>query len=199
MSHGLLLLLSSVRASGKLNVMFSTRVFEKGGDFSISQDNMIYSPFDTYVGIKLPEEKDGSEYFEVDKKHSFSVATVDLVGNPVSVSKLEVEIYKIDWSWWYAHSDGNSPSYIQADYNNLIFSKTIDSKGGNASFDFEIAYPMWGNYYVKVLDPKSGHSCGTKFYMDWPSWYSREDRNYTPEFEGVLGSNELYFSASSMP
>jgi len=165
------------RAPGKLKVTFLTRVFEKGGDFSILQDNMIYSPFEAYIGVKLPENDKGSSYLEVDKKHRFNVATVDPQGNPISINNLQVEIYKIDWSWWYANSGGNSSNYIQSDYSNRVYSKTINSKNGLASFDFEIAYPMWGNYYVKVYDPKSGHSCGTKFYMDWPSWYSREDRN----------------------
>jgi len=167
----------SKRAPGKLKVTFLTRITEKGGDFSISQDNMIYSPFDTYVGIKLPDDKGSSGYMEVDKSHRFNIATVDAKGNPVSVSKLQVEIYKISWSWWYGHRNGNSPDYIQSDFSNLVYSSTISSKNGKASFDFEISYPMWGNYYVKVFDQGSGHSCGTRFYMDWPSWYSREDRS----------------------
>lgn len=167
----------SKRAPGKLKVTFLTRVFEKGGDFSISQDNMVYSPFNAYVGLKLPDDKGGSGYLEVDEPHRFDVATVDAEGNPVSAGNLKVEIYKLDWSWWYGNNGGNSPGYIQADYSNRVYSKTIASKNGKASFDFEISYPMWGYYYVKVFDPKSGHSCGTKFYMDWPSWYSREDRS----------------------
>ena len=167
----------SKRAPGKLKVTFLTRVTEKGGDFSISQDNMIYSPFDTYVGIKLPDDKGRTGYLEVDKPHRFNVATVDAKGDPVSVSNLQVEIYKISWSWWYGHRNGSSPGYIQSDYSNRVYSNIITSKKGKASFDFEISYPMWGNYYVKVFDPGSGHSCGIRFYMDWPSWYSREDRS----------------------
>ena len=167
---------SSKRAPGKLKVTFFTKVFEKGGDFSVSQDYMMYSPFNSYVGIQVPKDKNGSDYLEVDEKHTFDIATVNSDGNPVSIDNLEVEIYKISWSWWYANRNRSTPGYIQADYNNRVYSKTISSKNGKASFDFEISYPMWGNYYVKVSDPESGHSCGTKFYMDWPSSYSRKDR-----------------------
>ncbi|NQU34642.1 MAG: hypothetical protein HQ521_15540 [Bacteroidetes bacterium] len=167
----------SKRAPGKLKVTFLTRVFEKGGDFSISQDNMIYSPFSTYVGLQLPKNDNGSSYMEVDKLHRFKVATVDKDGLPISVNNLEVEIYKTNWSWWYGYGDGYSPRYMSSRYSDLVSSQRINTKDGEGYFDFEITYPMWGYYYVKVLDPESGHSCGSKFYMDWPSWYSRNNRS----------------------
>ena len=167
----------SKRAPGKLKVTFLTRVFEKGGDFSISQDNMIYSPFNSYVGIQIPKNDNGSGYLEVDKSHRFKVATVDEDGNPISVEKLEVEIYKTNWSWWYGYNDGYSSSYMSSQYSDLVSTQRINTKNGEGWFDFEISYPMWGYYYVRVLDNQSGHSCGSKFYLDWSSWYSRDNRS----------------------
>jgi len=186
----------SKRAPGKLKVTFSTKVFEKGGDFSISQKKMIYSPFSTYVGVRLPNYAEGITYYEVGKKHTFNVVTVDANGNPVSVNDLYVEVYKIDWSWWFNNRNNGSSDYVQTDYNNSVYSKTISTVNGKGEFDFEISYPMWGNYYVKVTDPNSGHSCGTKFFMDWPSTYSREDRS-APGDASILSltSNKKTFNA----
>ena len=167
----------SKRAPGKLKVTFVTRVFEKGGDFSISQENIIYSPYEGYVGLQLPKKENGSRYLEVDKPHRFKVATVDEDGNPTSVKNLKVEIYKTNWSWWYGYYDGYSSSYMSSRYSDVVSSQTISTKDGEGSFDFEIGYPMWGYYYVKVSNPETEHSCGSKFYMDWPSWYSRENRS----------------------
>ncbi len=167
----------SRRAPGKLKVSFLTRVFEKGGDFSVTQDNMIYSPFDTYVGLKLPKGESGLSYIEVDKSHRFKVATVNMDGEPVSLNNLQVEIYKTNWSWWYGYNDNNTPGYMSSDYSDIVSNQRINTKDGEGYFDFEISYPMWGYYYVRVYDPESGHSCGSKFYMDWPSWYSRDNRS----------------------
>ncbi len=168
---------SSKRAPGKLKVTFVTRVFEKGGDFSISQDNIIYSPFESYVGLLIPKNINGSSYLEVDKPRRFKVATVDENGEPLSVNNLEVEIYKTNWSWWYGYSNNYSSGYMSSKYSDLVSSQKVNTTKGEGWFDFEISYPMWGYYYVKVMDPKSGHSCGSKFYMDWPSWYSRNNRS----------------------
>jgi len=187
-------------APGKLKVNFLSRVFEKGGDFSISQSTMTYSPFKVYIGLKTPEDENGSSYLEVDKSHHFEVVSVDAQGRAVETAKLQVEIYKIDWSWWYNYRYGRSPGYIQTNYSDLVFSKTIRSKNGKASFDFEISYPMWGNYYVKVSDPKGGHSCGSRIYLDWPSWYSREARE-APGDASILSlttEKEKYFPGDTV-
>jgi hypothetical protein len=166
----------SYRAPGKLKVNFVTRVFEKGGDFSIDQISKTYSPFSTYVGLKSPKADNGSSYLEVDKKHRFDVVTLDSEGKAISVKNLSVEIYKIDWSWWYGSGGNGSSRYIQTNYNNKVFSTNINSVNGKAHFDFEISYPMWGRYYVKVMDTEGRHSTGSIIYLDWPSWYNRESR-----------------------
>lgn len=167
----------SRRAPGKLKVNFITRVFEKGGDFSIDQSSSIYSPFKKYIGIQSPTTTNGSNYLEVDTKHRFEVVTLDADGQLVSLNNLKVEIYKLSWSWWYGSDNRSSSRYIQTDYSNRVYSTTINSKNGKAFFDFEISYPMWGRYYVSIKDPNGGHSTGSIVYLDWPSWYSRENRN----------------------
>jgi len=41
---------------------------------------------------------------------------------------------------------------------------------GKASFDFELKYPDWGRYLVRVEDPNGGHATGKAVYIDWPGW-----------------------------
>lgn len=176
---------SIYNAPGKLKVSMVTRVFEKSGDFSISPSSIIYSPFKNYVGVMIPKTSDNNEYLEVDKPHTFKVVVLNNDGQKVPCDKLTVEIFKLDWSWWYSYNRNNSPDYIQASYSNRVYSKDITAKNGTAKFDFEINYPMWGNYYVRVTDVAGGHSTGDVFYLDWPSWYSRNNRN-TPGDAGLL-------------
>ena len=171
-------------APGKLKINTVTRVFEKSGDFSIVPGSVIYSPFEKYVGIKVPEPEN-NDYLEVDKPHTFKVVVLNNDGQKVSCDNLNVEIFKISWSWWYSYYDNRNPGYIQASYDNRVYSKTISAKNGEAEFDFEISYPMWGRYYVRVTDNSGKHSAGSIFYMDWPSWYSRKNRS-NPGDAGLL-------------
>ncbi len=163
-------------APGELKVSFVSRVYEKGGDFSIDQTNMVYSPFDFYIGLETPQNDNGSRYLEVDKEHSFKVATVDDEGRRVDVNGLMIEVYRISWSWWYGSGGRNASRYINKEYNNRVYQSTLNTKDGEGEFKFKIDYPEWGRFYVNVYDPNNGHSTGSIIYMDWPSWYSRKNR-----------------------
>ena len=160
---------------GMLNLTFVTKVFEPGGRFSIDQKSFKYTTYNRYVGIK-PPEKGNSYAYETDKDQQFEVVTVDNSGNPVSIKKLKVEVYLLDWSWWYNSNSSNLANYISQHYFDRVVSKTIGTKNGKGVFSFKIKYPNWGNYYVRVSDENGGHSAGMMMYIDWPSSYSRGNR-----------------------
>ncbi len=161
---------------GMLNLNFVAKVFEAGGRFSIDQKSYQYTPFNRYVGIKAPDKKN-NYYYETDKEQQFTVVTLDNDGNKISVNGLKVEVFKLDWSWWYSSNRDNLAGYINQHYFSRIFSKTINTRNGNGTFSFSVKYPNWGRYYVRVTDTKGGHSGGMIIYFDWPSYYSRENRN----------------------
>ncbi len=161
---------------GMINLTFVTKVFEAGGRFSIDQKSFEYAPFKTFVGIKAPEPG-SSGYIETGKNQKFMVATVNAVGEKVSVHNLKVEIYKLDWSWWYNSNNSTLASYISRHYENKIFTKHISTTNGKGSFYFKLKYPQWGRFFVRVTDQKGGHSTGILVYFDWPSSYARGDRS----------------------
>jgi uncharacterized protein YfaS (alpha-2-macroglobulin family) len=164
------------RVPGELKVSFVSRVFEKGGDFSIDQISKIYSPYDYYIGLQQPEPSGNSDYLEVDKAHKFNVVTVDADGKVVDVKGLQVEVYRISWSWWYGSGGRSASRYINKDYYRRVYQTHLDTKNGKADFELNITYPEWGRFYVNVFDPANGHSTGSIVYLDWPSWYSRKNR-----------------------
>ncbi|NOY51010.1 MAG: hypothetical protein GXO88_10685 [Chlorobi bacterium] len=164
------------RVPGELKVSFVSRVFEKGGDFSIDQISKIYSPYDYYIGLLQPDAGEGNDYLEVDKPHKFKVVTVDANGKPVDVKGLQVEVYRMSWSWWYGSGGRSAGRYINKDYYRRVYQSRLDTKNGKADFDLNISYPEWGRFYVNVFDPENGHSTGSIAYLDWPSWYSRKNR-----------------------
>ena len=166
---------AATNAPGMLNVTFTTRVFEPGGDASIYTQSIPFSPFVSYVGINLNQPK--GKYIETDKDHVFDIVTVNSQGQPVNRSNLEYKIYRISWSWWWENSDESFGTYINNSSITPVASGKLQTSGGKTTFKFRVDYPSWGRYLVYVKDKDSGHATGGTIYVDWPE--SRERSNKT--------------------
>ncbi|SFS37193.1 hypothetical protein SAMN04487906_0198 [Zhouia amylolytica] len=174
------------KAPGMLKASFITKVYENGGDFSTDVFSKTYSPYATYVGLSVPKGDKTRGMLLTDVKHRFDVATVDENGNPKSINGLKVTVYKVRWRWWWDSGEDNLSSYSGSQEHESIFTKTITTdKGGKASFDFELKYPEWGRYLVRVEDPKGGHATGQTVYIDWPGWAGKS-RKTDPSAATVL-------------
>lgn len=164
-------------APGMLTVNFVTKVFEKGGDFSTNQESAAYASYDHYVGISVPEVPEGSDYLEVDRSLQCKVVSLSKEGKPAPNRSLQVEVYRLDWSWWYSRNNARGASYISYSYDQRVFNTTVRTNDqAEASFDFTINYPSWGWFYVVVKDNEGDHSAGKRIYIDWPSSYARDQR-----------------------
>ncbi|MCO5269102.1 MAG: MG2 domain-containing protein [Brumimicrobium sp.] len=175
--------------AGMLRAIFTTRAFENGGDFSISQSSINYAPYDHFIGIKTPEPN-AYGALETDKDYKFPLITVDANGKRAGNRNLRVKIYRIEWSWWWESGSNNAANYIN-NYNvSPISTQTISTNAqGEGVTSLKINKYDWGRYLIKVEDIESGHSTGILTYFDWPSWMSRAGRA-TPE-----GANILTFAA----
>ena len=150
-----------------LNANFRGKVFEPGGDFSVDFLTVPVLPYDTYVGMRPPQPARG-QWVEVDRDQTISLVTLNNSGKPTSIKNLQVEIYKMDWSWWWQENGNGAASYINSEYNRPVITKTASTSNGKGSVDFRIDYPNWGRYYVRIINPETGQSCGEIIYMDWP-------------------------------
>ena len=83
-------------APGMLNASFTSRVFEKGGAFSTSRTSLPFSPYNHYIGVRLPKGDGRRNMLLTDVDHTVELATLDASGEPVSVDKIQVALYKID-------------------------------------------------------------------------------------------------------
>ncbi len=162
-------------APGALNARFLGKVYEEGGDFSISSVTVPYYPFSSFVGVKVPEG-DKRGILLTDEDHSIRIATVDAEGNPVSRNTVKVELYKLDWKWWWDSSYDNISSYVGNSYQEAVQTSSISTRNGEGTWKLRIDYPEWGRYYVKVTDSYSGHSAGQILYLDWPGWAGKGKR-----------------------
>ncbi len=160
-------------APSMLKAIFTIKAFEPGGEFSITQLSKDYSPFETYIGLRMPELPKNSWHYESGKDYTLEVASVDQQGNPVSADELLVEVYQLHWEWWW-HSMGDDLAYfMQQQYNKPVFSQTVQTHKGKGSFKLQIDEKSWGRYFVRVSEP-GGHSTGQIVYFDWPYRKSNE-------------------------
>lgn len=154
-------------APGMLLANFVTRVFEESGDFSIDASRLLYSPYKRYAGIKSPQQ--GEKQLNTGSAYNFSVASVDYEGKPAMNSELKVDMYKVNWYWWWSSDHSNLANYVSDSYNKPVNSFTVTT-GTNGTTDFSLTVETneWGTYFITVTDKESGHSTGIMSYFDWP-------------------------------
>lgn len=167
----------AIKAPGMLKASFLTKVYEQGGSFSIDVITKDFAPFSSFVGLKKPESKAYGSYY-TDEDVLFQLATVDTKGNPISRNNLEVEVYKVEWRWWWSSSYDNLAKYVGSRNHKPFQSTKVSTNGkGQASFKVNIPEDEGGRYLIRIKDPVSGHATGitTYFYRDW--WRNNSDEN----------------------
>ena len=115
-----------------LNATFITRVFERGGAFSINRETRTVAAFDRYVGLKLPKGDAARDMLLTDTKHVVELATLNVDGAPVSVPRLQVTIYKVQWRWWWESSGDSLAQYAQGESTSMVKQEIIASNDGRA-------------------------------------------------------------------
>src|SRR5690606_8787275 len=142
-------------ASGLLRADFVTRVFEKGGDFSIDKYSTTYSPYEKYLGIKM--QKSGNQRLEIlpGRTHKFEFAAVDASGNATALNQMNVKIFKLHRWWWY-EEENNLSDYMSRNGVNLILDTMINTEKSNAGLDFFFMDDEYGRFLIIATDPEGG-------------------------------------------
>lgn len=152
-------------APGILSASFTTRIFENGGDFSISTYNTKYSPYSQYTGIRLPQSEDG--WYPIKENVRLQGVLVNPEGIKTDASsKIHIRVYRIQWSWWWETDNYNSGSYINRSSSSLVVDKFVTASKGSFALDLNISY--YGRYYLQATDESSGHTAGMIAYFG--SW-----------------------------
>ncbi|MDR3174590.1 MAG: alpha-2-macroglobulin, partial [Treponema sp.] len=161
-------------APGKLNARFLTRVFEPSGVFSSEQVAMDFSPYDRYVGLKLPQGDASRNMLLTDTDHQVDIVVLDAEGKRVSgEAALECAVYKLSWRWWWEKGATEAAEFASALSRSPLLSERISVKEGKAAWKFQVKYPQWGRYLVMVRDLQGGHAAASVAYIDWPGWAGR--------------------------
>lgn len=162
------------QAPGQLKANFVVKVFEPGGIFSLQTMSLPYNVYPGYVGIKTPEGSDLSGMLFTGKDNSIDIVDVDTKGNAFPGTRsVELELYKIQWRWWWDQTGDEMSNFTQDKYNKLIKTETVRLSNGHAKWNLHVDNDDWGRYLLKVKDPETGHSTGKIIYLDWSNWAER--------------------------
>jgi len=162
---------------GMLTAHFRTRVFEAGGAFSTDRFSMPFHPYKRYVGLRTPPGDKARGMLLTDTKHTVRIALLDVNGKPVDKGQVEVKLYKIKWRWWWAKGKDSLADYVGRSSFRAIQTGKADIVNGAGQWQFEIKYPQWGRYFIRVKDLNGKHAAGKIVYIDWPGWAGRASKD----------------------
>ncbi|GHU54900.1 hypothetical protein FACS189411_02360 [Bacteroidia bacterium] len=186
-------------APGMLTGNFTTRVYEESGDFSIDGVSIPYSPYSRYIGIKSPQNDDSQ--LNTDANHTFEVVSLSSDGKPSS-TRLEIQVYKIRWYWWW-YSDNESLANYISDQTLIHQGEKYVTTGsdGKGRFTLNMGHDDWGTYLVRVKDQNGSHSTGVLAYFDWPGYgdqRSSQARSTSPALLTIKTDKESYATGEKM-
>ncbi|MEM7187193.1 MAG: MG2 domain-containing protein, partial [Bacteroidota bacterium] len=159
----------SDKAPGMLRATFLTKVFEGGGDFSIDVFSKELAPYSHFVGLRSPKTQRYGSY-HTDEDIEFELASVNAQGQASGNRELEVQIFRIEWRWWWNRGSDNLSRYENATVHRPIKNFKVTTSGsGKASFNVNIPDDNGGRYLIRIKDPVSGHATGrvAYFYRNW--------------------------------
>ncbi|MDR2651759.1 MAG: Ig-like domain-containing protein, partial [Prevotellaceae bacterium] len=157
-------------APGMVTAKFFTRVFEDGGEFSINSTTEKIIPYKSFVGVRPPNGTGHYGMLETDKEQIYNIICLDGAGQPVAKNKVEVSIYKSNWSWWWSSYNGRWANYSEQTYKDRLANYEVNITDGKGSFAYTAKHNEWGYYYIVLTDKESNHRTTIASYYDWPGW-----------------------------
>ncbi|MEX0361363.1 MAG: alpha-2-macroglobulin, partial [Allomuricauda sp.] len=178
----------NAKAPGMLQAVFTTKVFEGGGDFSIDVFSKKLAPYTHFVGLRSPKAKQYGSFL-TDENNNFDVVSVNALGKTEGNRKLKVQIFKIEWRWWWNRGYDNLSRYENATVHRPFKEMSVTTKAdGKGSFNLNIPDDDGGRFLIRVIDEASGHATGRTAYF-YRNWWRR------PASGDTESSKILIFSA----
>jgi uncharacterized protein YfaS (alpha-2-macroglobulin family) len=155
-------------APGKLKLHFTTRVFENSGNFSIQYASIPYMPHEKLVGINVPRGSGWNDSISRDDVHQINFILLDDAGKPVADDSLDLQVYKIDWRWWWNSGRDNIASYVSSGHRNRLVDLHLKTDAnGRASWKLDGKDYEWGRYLLRVCHAGGSHCSGKVVYLGW--------------------------------
>ncbi len=161
------------QAPGMLQARFKTRVFERSGDFSVDRQNVPFAPYHRFVGVKVPKGPGWNGALYSNESNMIPIVSVDAHGRPVDISNLRVEIFDVNWRWWWDRDQSDDlGSFVRNRSEHLVRSERIATVNGKAMYELRFDEEQWGRKLIRISDPNGGHSCGQTFYVSYKGYWN---------------------------
>ena len=158
--------LADVGSSTFMNAYFTIKVFEQGGDFSISSRHAVVSPAQYYVGVAMPEPTSvWGEYYATNKDWQFPMVIVNEKGTALTDGKINCKLYKLEDYWWWS-MNGNLSTYVNNSYYKPFYENVVYVNGGTANLQLNIKDADWGAYLLIATDMASDARFAQVVYFD---------------------------------
>jgi uncharacterized protein YfaS (alpha-2-macroglobulin family) len=165
----------SDKAPTTVNINLKGRVFEESGDFSVDYLTLPYCPFKSIVGIQKTSDK--KDYLETGSENTFELVNLNPNGKLLNgYTQAKVTLYKLDWRWWWESTQEDLAYYVNDGYARPVQSQDLTFTNGKGKWNINLSNEDWGRYLLVAQDKASGHRTGQVVFFDWPSSYSRENR-----------------------
>lgn len=186
--------LGNIRSNTMLKGIFTTKVFDQSGDFSVVSTAKTISPCSRYIGMKMPETpaKYGDYYF-TGRDWRFDIAVVNADGTPyMTAEEIRYKIYKMENYWWWSDEDAyRLQNYVNSSYTKPIYDGEIQCRDGKASLTMNIKDKDWGSYLIVLNDNENTFVKVVSF--DWEDYFghSKSDTD-APSIISLKASKEKY-------
>ncbi|MDP4999164.1 MAG: MG2 domain-containing protein [Saprospiraceae bacterium] len=163
-------------APGRLRLAVKTTVFETSGNFSTDNQVITYDPFTSYSGVSIPTNEYGVKNFDTNKDFFVTLAATDNKGKGISGKTLEVDIYAVNWRWWWDQSENDETNSFISGINSEIVTSSSWVTENEGKKRIPVNVNTSGRYFIRVCDPVNGHCTGDYFYAGSPWDTAAEDR-----------------------
>jgi alpha-2-macroglobulin len=154
-------------AAGKLSANFKVRAFEAGGDFSTDNFSMEVSPYERYVGIRMPQGTWGNKTID-GRGGTVSMVLVDRNGKPLANQTLQASLFRVDWRWWWEEDRySRAATYNRSGSTEALKEETITTNSAGVA-TWRVRPNGWGRYMVRIQDTNGSHSTADYFWSGYP-------------------------------
>ncbi len=155
-------------APGMIDLLITARVFEPSGAFSTGRTGLRYIPHDLLTGISLSGIADDQPVFDYDSNPEFNMVVVDPDGNIKAGENITLEIFELDWRWWWQRRSENLSQYFSGRNLEPVLSRSVRTgTDGKASVQLDSGRLDYGRYLVRASAGGSAHSAGSIFFIGW--------------------------------
>ena len=100
-------------------------------------------------GCEDPTENDDN-WYSTEQPVRLQGVTVTPTGKQSGNATIQIEVYKLDWHWWWDSEDENLGSYVNREYSSSVLSQKVKATDGRFQVDVFLHIHRKGNsgYFV---------------------------------------------------